>query len=212
MKDFESIADISIKYNIWILSDEIYSRIIYEGEFASIYSLEGMKDRTIILDGFSKTYAMTGWRIGYGVMPKDIALKIAQLETNCESCTAAFTQIAAIEAYLGPQDTIAKMVAEFRTRRDLMVSLLNDIDWISCLTPKGSFYVFPNVTKACNRIGFMSSRELQEYLLYEADVTVLPRTAFGAKNTCEDQEYIRLSYATSRENVVYGLKRIKDAI
>lgn len=211
-QDLKSIAEITEKYNLWILSDEIYSRIVYDGEFNSIASINGLKDRTIILDGFSKTYAMTGWRIGYGVMPRDLAKKIAQLETNCESCTATFTQIAAIEAYRGPQDETEKMVAEFKARRDLIVDGLNDIAGISCLKPKGSFYVFPNVTGACASLGFSDSKKLQEYLLYEAGVAVLPRTAFGIKNSSENQEYIRLSYATSRKNILEGLKKIKNAI
>ena len=171
-----------------------------------------MKNRTIILDGFSKTYAMTGWRIGYGVMHQDLASKIAQLETNCESCTATFTQMAAIEAYMGPQDDISKMVSEFKIRRDLIVSLLNEIEGVSCLKPKGSFYVFPNVTGVCSNLGFPDGNKLQEYLLYEADVAVLPRSAFGRKNTGEEHEYIRISYATSRENIIRGVKRIKDAV
>jgi len=210
--DLESIAEIAEKYKLWILSDEIYSRILYEGKFQSIASLDGLKDRTIILEGFSKTYAMTGWRIGYGVMPKELASKIAQLETNCESCTATFTQMAAVEAYLGTQEATEKMVNEFKERRDIIVDGLNNIDGISCLCPKGSFYVFPNVTQACKNLGFSNAKKLQEYLLYNADVAVLPRTAFGVKNVGEDQEYIRLSYATSRDNIINGLEKIKKAI
>ena len=210
-EDLEEIAGIAQKYDLWVLSDEIYSRIIYDGKFESITSIDGLKDRTIILDGFSKTYAMTGWRIGYGVMPAEFASRIAQLETNCESCTATFTQLAAKEAYTGPQDETEKMVAEFKARRNLIVDGLNDIEGITCLKPKGSFYVFPNVTEVCRNLGFNCSKELQEYLLHEADVAVLPRTSFGVRNDGEDQEYIRLSYATSRENILNGLKRIKDA-
>ena len=210
-EDLKEIAGLAQKHDLWILSDEIYSRIIYDGKFESIASIDGLKDRTIILDGFSKTYAMTGWRIGYGVMPAEFALRIAQLETNCESCTATFTQLAAKEAYTGPQDETEKMVAEFKARRDLIVDGLNGIEGITCLKPKGSFYVFPNVTKICKNLGFAGSKEFQEYLLHKADVAVLPRTSFGAKNNDEDQEYIRLSYATSRENILNGLKRIKDA-
>jgi aspartate/methionine/tyrosine aminotransferase len=211
-EDLEAIASIAAENDIMVLSDEIYSRIIYQGKFASIASVDGMKDNTIILDGFSKTYAMTGWRIGYGVMKAELAQKIAQLETNCESCTATFTQMAAKEALLGPQDDTEVMVAEFKERRDLIADGLNDIKGISCLKPKGSFYVFPNVTEVCRGLGFESAREFQEYLLYEADVAVLPRTSFGVKNEGEDQEYIRLSYATSRENIIKGLKRIKDSV
>ncbi len=211
-EDLEAIAVLVNKYDLWVLSDEIYSRIIYEGEFSSIVSMKGLKDRTIILDGFSKTYAMTGWRIGYGVMPKKLALKISQLVTNCESCTATFTQMAAIEAYLGPQDGVGKMVSEFKERRDLIVKLLNEIEGFKCLVPRGSFYVFPNVTEACKNLGLKDSRELQRFILHKADVAVLSRTAFGVKNEGENEEYIRLSYATSRENIVKGLGQIKKLI
>ncbi|MBN2073627.1 MAG: pyridoxal phosphate-dependent aminotransferase [Actinobacteria bacterium] len=210
--DLEEIASIAKENDLWVLSDEIYSRIIYDGRFRSISSIDGMKERTIILEGFSKTYAMTGWRIGYGVMPAYLAEKVAQLETNCESCTATFTQMAALEAYRGPQNDTEKMVEEFRARRDLVVDGLNDIKGISCLRPGGSFYVFPNVTKVCRNMGFGSSKEFQEYLLYNYGVAVLPRTSFGVKNEGEDQEYIRLSYATSRENIMIGLKKIRDAV
>ncbi len=211
-EDLEAIAVLVNKYDLWVLSDEIYSRIIYEGEFSSIVSMKGLKDRTIILDGFSKTYAMTGWRIGYGVMPEKLALKISQLVTNCESCTATFTQMAAIEAYLGPQDGVGKMVSEFKERRDLIVKLLNEIEGFKCLVPRGSFYVFPNVTEACKNLGLKDSRELQRFILHKADVAVLSRTAFGVKNEGENEEYIRLSYATSRENIVKGLGQIKKLI
>jgi len=210
--DLEALSEIIIKNDLWVLSDEIYSRIIYDGKFHSIASIHGLKDRTIILDGFSKTYAMTGWRIGYGVMKEELAERIAQLETNCESCTATFTQVAAIEAYLGPQDEVNKMVVELKTRRDLIVKELNNIEGINCLLPEGSFYVFPNVTKACIKLGLRNSKEFQEYLLRHSHVAVLPRTSFGRKNKGESEEYIRLSYATSRENIIEGLKRIKSAV
>ncbi len=211
-EDLEKIAKLAIENDLWVLSDEIYSRIIYEGEFSSIASIEGMKDRTVILDGFSKTYAMTGWRLGYGVMNKVLAEQIAKLETNCESCTCTFSQIAAVEALTGPQDETESMVAEFKERRDLIVDGLNSIKGFSCLLPRGSFYVFPNVTQACKDKGFSDAKELQQFLLHEAGVAVLPRTSFGCKNEHEDDEYIRLSYATSKEIIVEGLKRIKKAI
>jgi aspartate/methionine/tyrosine aminotransferase len=155
---------------------------------------------------------MTGWRIGYGVMPEKLALRISQLVTNCESCTATFTQTAATEAYLGPQDGVDKMVSEFKERRDLIVKLLNEIEGFKCLVPKGSFYVFPNATEACKNLGLKDSRELQQFILHKADVAVLPRTAFGVKNEGENEEYIRLSYATSRENIIKGLGQIKKLI
>ncbi len=211
-EDLEKIARLAIENDLWVLSDEIYSRIIYEGEFSSIASIDGMKERTIILDGFSKTYAMTGWRLGYGVMNKDLAEQIAKLETNCESCTCTFSQIAAVEALTGPQDETEAMVAEFKQRRDLIVDGLNSIKGFSCLLPRGSFYVFPNVTQACKDKGFADAKELQQFLLHEAGVAVLPRTSFGCKNENENEEYIRFSYATSKEVIIEGLKRIKEVI
>jgi len=210
--DLNEIAKMAIENDIYVLSDEIYSRIIYDNQFYSISSISGMKQRTIILDGFSKTYAMTGWRIGYGVMPKELAEQIARLITNCESCTATFTQLAAIEAYKGLQKETKEMVKEFKLRRDLIVNGLNEIEGIKCLNPGGSFYVFPNVTNLCKSKGFKDSKELQEYLLYEGNVAVLPRTSFGVKNTGEEQEYIRLSFATSRKNIIEGLARMKKVL
>ena len=211
-RDLEEIAKIAMENDIWVLSDEIYSRIIYDGKFSSIASISGMRNRTIILDGFSKTYAMTGWRIGYGVMNASLASIIATLETNCESCTATFTQIAAVQAYCGPQEETEKMVSEFKDRRNLIVQGLNDIEGFKCGIPGGAFYVFPNVTEACRNLGLAGSKDLQEYLLYKAGVAVLPRTSFGIKNINEKQEYIRLSYATSKDNIKEGLGRIKKAV
>jgi len=211
-KDLEQIAAMAVKHDLWVLSDEIYSRMLYSGTFTSISALPGMAARTIILDGFSKTYAMTGWRLGYGVMNRELATAVARLITNCESCTNTFIQYAAIEAITGPQDSVDEMVAEFKARRDLIVDGLNSIPGISCKKPNGAFYVFPNVTAACKNLGFADSKELQQYLLHSGNVAVLPRTSFGEKNTAETQEYIRLSYATSRENIIAGLKRIKDAL
>ena len=210
--DLAAIADLAVKHDLWVLSDEIYSRVLYDGQFRSISALPGMKERTIILDGFSKTYAMTGWRLGYGVMPKELATWIARLVTNNESCTNTFIQHAAIEALTGPQQATLEMVHEFKARRDLIVSGLNDIRGISCKLPGGAFYVFPNVTQACRNLGFTDAKALQRYLLYEGNVAVLPRTSFGVKNIGETEEYIRLSYATSRENIAEGLRRIKKAL
>lgn len=211
-EDLEGIAEIAIENDLWVISDEVYSRVIYEGEFLSIASIPGMKERTIVVDGFSKTYAMTGWRLGWGAMNRDLAASVARLETNCESCTATFTQLAGVEAIGGPQDSVDAMVNEFRARRDIVVSGLNAIDGIRCLKPRGAFYVFPNVTAVCERKGFRSAKQLQEYLLHEAGVAVLPRTSFGRKNPGEIQEYVRLSYATSRDNIIEGIRRMKAAI
>lgn len=208
-RDLEAVAELATKYDLWVISDEVYSRILFDGEFSSIVSIPGMKERTIIIDGFSKTYAMTGWRLGYGVMPRGLAKDVARLETNCESCTATFTQWAGVEALTGPQDATAAMVKEFRERRDLIVEGLNSIEGIKCLAPKGAFYVFPNITGACRKLGLKDSKEFQERLLYEGGVAVLPRTAFGMRNEGEEEEYIRLSYATSKANIVEGLRRLK---
>lgn len=211
-KDLEAIAELAIKHNIIIFSDEIYSGIVYDGEFNSISSIKGMKERTIILDGFSKTYSMTGWRIGYGIFNRDIAAHIANLGTNSVSCTATFTQIAAIEALKGPQDDSIKMAEVFKKRSKLIVDGLNDIKGVSCLYPKGAFYVFPNVSQACKNLGFESSVELQQYLLHEGGVAVLPRNSFGVKNKGEKDEYIRLSYATGEKDIIEGISRMKKAI
>jgi aspartate aminotransferase len=211
-QDLEAIAEMAIEHDLWVMSDEVYSRIVYDGEFFSIASIPGMKERTIVIDGFSKTYAMTGWRMGWGAMNEALARDVARLETNCESCTASFTQIAGVEALTGPQDATASMVSEFAARRDILVRGLNAIDGVTCVKPKGAFYAFPNVTAACKRLSMRSAKELQEYLLYDAGVAVLPRTSFGSKNDGEDQEYIRLSYATSRENIAEGLRRMKAVL
>lgn len=210
--DLKQIAGIAVANNLWVLSDEVYSRIIYDQQFESIISLLGMKERTILIEGMSKTYAMTGWRIGYGVAPELVTNAIARLCTNSISCTATFTQLAALEAVTGQQQDTAKMVQEFKERRDLIVAGLNDIKGITCLNPKGAFYVYPNVTEACKNLGFNNAKELQQYLLYKADVAVLPQTSFGMRNEGETEEYIRLSFATSKKNIIEGLARIKRAI
>ena len=201
--DLKVIAEIAIAKDIYILADEIYSRSVYEGEHKSIAQIPGMLERTIILDGLSKTYAMTGWRIGYGVMNKNLAVHVAKLMTNSNSCTATFTQRAAIEAITGPQDEVDKMVTEFKKRRDVIVEGLNLIPKISCRTPKGAFYVFPNVKK----IGW-ESKKLADHLLNEAGVAVLSGTSFGKFG----QGYLRISYANSVENIKEGLRRIKTAV
>ncbi|WP_371378343.1 pyridoxal phosphate-dependent aminotransferase [Sporomusa aerivorans] len=211
-QDLKHIAELACRHDLWILSDEIYSRIAYAGSFASISSLPGMQARTIILDGFSKTYAMTGWRLGYGIMPQELAVHIARLITNCESCTNTFVQYGGLEALTGPQAFVEGMVAEFKARRDLIVAGLNSIPGVSCKVPKGAFYVFPNVTEACKKLRLADGKALQQYLLHTASVAALPRSAFGERNTGETQEYLRFSYATSRENIVKGLERIAQAM
>ena len=197
--DLKAIADICIKNNIYVLSDEIYSRIIYNGKFNSITANKGIIDNTIILDGYSKTYAMTGWRLGYGVMPADLAEQVAKLQTNCNSCTASFSQIAGIEAIKGDQSGSEKMVVEFKKRRSVIVDGLNAIDGITCQKPEGAFYVFPNITK----LGLTSS-ELEDKLLNEAGVAVLAGTSFGAFG----EGYLRFSYANSIENLEKAIAKV----
>ena len=210
--DLEIIAGLAKKYNIIILADEIYSEIIFEGHFNSIATIPGMKERTIILDGLSKTYSMTGWRVGYGIFNKDIAPHIANLETNSVSCTATFSQIASVEALNGPQEEAKRMVEIFKKRSKLIVDGLNDIKGISCIMPKGAFYVFPNVTQVCRDLRFKTSEEFQQFLLHEAGVAVLPRSSFGVRNKGEKEEYVRLCYAVSEKEIIEGLSRIKKAV
>ena len=201
--EIERIAKILSRFpDVAVLSDEIYSELLYEGKHHSIAALPGMKDRTVILDGFSKTFAMTGWRAGYGVCPKWLAPHIARLMTNSNSCTASFTQRACIEALTGPMDEVKRMVAEFKKRRDVIVKGLNEIPGFSCKTPKGAFYVFPNVKNTG-----VSSQELSDYLLNEAGVACLSGTCFGMHG----QGYLRFSYANSVENLRKALERIKKA-
>jgi aspartate/methionine/tyrosine aminotransferase len=203
-EDLKVIADcISDRDDVFVLADEIYSRIIYEGKHESITQFRGMKDKTIILDGFSKTYAMTGWRLGYGVMRKDLAAKVAQLMTNSNSCTCAFIQVAGAEALTGSQKEPERMVAEFKKRREVIVSGLNSIKGITCKEPRGAFYVFPNITGTG-----MDCRKLGDYLLNDAGVAVLPGTSFGKFG----EGYLRLSFANSVENIRKALDRIAKAL
>jgi len=198
-KDILDVADAIGDRNILILSDEIYSRLIFEGEHFSIMSVPGFKERTILLDGFSKTYAMTGWRMGYGVMRADLATQITRLMTNSNSCTASFTQVAGIQALRGDQSSVQKMSDEFKRRRDVFVAGLNKIKGFSCRMPKGAFYVFPNVTKT----GW-PSKKLAYALLEQAGVACLSGTAFGAFG----EGYLRFSVANSLENLNTALEWI----
>ena len=199
--DIAAIARAIGDRNIMVLSDEIYSRLIFEGEHHSIMSVDGMKERTILLDGFSKTYAMTGWRMGYGVMRADLAAHISRLMTNSNSCTASFTQIAGIEALRGPQDVVDTMRTEFQKRRDVMVAGLNKIKGFSCRLPKGAFYVFPNITNT----GW-PSKKLADTVLDDAGVAALSGTAFGDFG----EGYLRFSVANSIENIEKALGRVGD--
>ena len=200
-KDVLEIAEAIGDRNILILSDEIYSRLIYDGDHFSIMSVPGFKDRTILLDGFSKTYAMTGWRMGYGVMRPDLAVQMSRLQTNATSCTASFTQIAGIEALRGDQSSVDKMSAEFKSRRDVFVAGLNKIKGFSCRVPRGAFYTFPNITKT----GW-PSKKLADALLEQAGVACLSGTAFGEYG----EGHLRFSVANSLENLNKALAKIQD--
>ncbi|MEW5922729.1 MAG: pyridoxal phosphate-dependent aminotransferase [Candidatus Zixiibacteriota bacterium] len=200
--DLAEIARIAVENDIWVLADEIYSRIIYESKFESLTQFPGMQDRTIILDGMSKTYAMTGWRLGYGVMNETLAAAVARLQTNCTSCVSAFSQIAMGAAITGPQDESMKMVAEFRKRRDVIVDGLNAIDGITCRKPLGAFYVFPNV-----KIFGKTSKQMEELLLEDYGVAALAGTSFGKYG----EGYLRFSYANSVENIKKALARVAEA-
>lgn len=207
-EDLQAIAELAVKNDIVVLSDEIYGRTLYEGQFESITQFPGMPERTIILDGFSKTYAMTGWRLGYGVMPEELAGQVAKLMTNSNSCTASFIQVAGIEAITGPQDESYKMVAAFKERRDIIVKGLNQIPGIHCLLPKGAFYVFPNVSEVIRRGKFVNTKAFADHLLQEAGVAALSGTAFGEYG----EGYLRLSYANSIPNINKAVERIADAV
>ena len=197
------VAEIARHYRIPVLADEIYKAFLYEGEFASITRFPGMKDLTIILDGFSKAYAMTGWRLGYGVMPRDLAEHVARLMVNTNSCTASFTQLAGIAALQGDQTPVLEMVAAFRRRRDLIVAGLNQLPGVSCQMPRGAFYAFPNVT-ALGR----PSAEIAEMLLTEAGVATLGGSAFGEHG----EGYLRLSYASSEAKLRAALERMRPVL
>ena len=202
--NLEAIADrVKNRDDIFVLSDEVYCKILYEGKHESIASIPGMKEQTILMDGFSKTYAMTGWRLGYAAMRKDLAQKITQLMINSNSCSCAFSQMAGIEALRGPQSESKKMVDEFKRRREVIVSGLNKIKGITCKKPRGAFYVFPNV----KNLG-MDCRRLSDFLLNKAGVAVLSGTAFGRYG----EGYLRLSFANSVENIEKAMKRISEAL
>jgi aspartate/methionine/tyrosine aminotransferase len=200
----EHIAEAAIAHDLWVLSDEIYTRLVFDGaEAPSIAALPGMAQRTVICDGFSKTYAMTGWRLGFGIMPEPLAERVELLLTHAVGCTAAFTQYAGIEALTGPQDQVASAVAEYQRRRDALVSGLNAIPGVRCRRPQGAFYVFPNIS-AFGR----SAKWLADYLLDEAGVATLPGTAFGANG----EGHLRLCFANSLENIQAALERMAAAL
>jgi aspartate/methionine/tyrosine aminotransferase len=191
------------RYDCWVLSDEIYSRLVYDHEAPSISSIPGMAERTIIADGFSKTYSMTGWRLGFGIMPHELAQKVNILLTHLVGCTATFTQFAGLQGIRGSQDRVEVMRTAFKYRRDMIVKGLNEIPGIHCPMPQGAFYVFPNISSFQ-----MPSDQLASYLLEEASVAVLPGSSFGSNGT----QNLRLSYANSSENIQKALKRMKLAL
>src|SRR5467141_1390419 len=210
-KDLEAIAAILRRHpEVWIYADEIYSRLCYEGEFCSIASLPGMRERTIISDGASKTWAMTGWRIGFTSNP-GLAPVFTRWITNTESCASQISPWAALEAIKGPQDAAEAMKKSFRERRDFIVRLLNEVPGINCQMPGGAFYVWPNVTEACRRIGAADSEDFRQRLLNEAGVAVLADIHFGTRVPGEGQ-HVRFSYAASKQAIEVGVQRMADFI
>jgi len=193
----DELADVLADHDCWILSDEVYSEMVYEGEHHSIAARPGLLDRTILLDGFSKTFAMTGWRLGYAAVPAPLVEPLTRLFINCHSCTAPATQLAGVAALTGPWDGVEAMMAEFRVRRRLVVDLLNEIPGVSCVEPAGAFYAFPNIGGTG-----LTARQLQDRLLDEAGVALLAGTAFGAHG----EGYMRLSYANSQANLREGIE------
>jgi aspartate/methionine/tyrosine aminotransferase len=208
--DLKEVALLAKKHDFWVYSDEIYCQLSYDKEFKSIASLPDMYERTIISDGASKSFAMTGWRMGFVANPV-LAPHIARWVTNTESCANHIAQYAMAEAFDGPQDEPKKMVASFKERRDLIVDLLNEIDGVSCLVPGGAFYVFPNVTQTVKKLKLRDSEELRKRLLKHG-VAVLADIHFGKRNPGDSEQHIRLSYATSKENIIEGVRRMKELI
>lgn len=200
-EDCAAVAELAQRHDLVVLSDEVYWAIRYGQEHVSVLDFDGMADRTVLLDGWSKTYAMTGWRLGFGVFPRDLVEPVTRLAINSVSCTSAFSQYAAIAALTGPQDGVREMVAEFRRRRDVIVAGLNDIPGISCVEPQGAFYAFPNITGTG-----LSTAKLQAKLLDEAGVAALSGTAFGTWG----EGFLRLSYANSVANIQAALEAIKS--
>jgi len=203
LDDLKTIADLAQRHDITVISDEIYSRNIYDAEFVSIATLPGMRERTIIVDGFSKAYAMTGWRLGYAIMPPDIARTVTLFNNNTFSCVATFVQYAGIAALEGPDEPVVAMVEEFRRRRDALVAGLNRLPGVSCKTPEGAFYAFPNVSQITT-----DDRKLASFILEQAGVGNLGGSCFGAAG----KGYLRFSYATSLEEIGFALERMAEAL
>ena len=209
-EDLKAIADLAIDHDFWVYSDEVYSTLVYDTPFQSIASVDGMLERTIMVDCASKAYAMTGWRLGYAAN-KTLAPHFARWMTNTDSCANQPTQWAVVEALNGSQSEVERMTKSFKDRRDLIVRLLNDIDGIKCLSPGGAFYVWPNVTQACKKVGANSADEFREMLL-DRGVACLADIHFGGKNPSQTEEYIRFSYATARDEIIEGMKRVKEFV
>ncbi len=201
-EEIAEIARLAVEHDLIVLADEIYSELLYEGEHVSIATMPGMAERTIVLDGFSKTYAMTGWRLGYGLMPPPLVEAVSRLMVNSVSCTSVAVQRAGIAALTGPQDDVVRMREAFRARRELVVDGLNAIPGITCVRPAGAFYAFPNITDTGQ-----SSKQFADALLNEHGVATLAGTAFGAHG----EGYLRISYANSEENLTRALERIETA-
>jgi len=202
-QDLRALADLSVDHKFWVLSDEVYDCFTYEGERSSVASLPGMHERTIYINGFSKAYAMTGWRLGYAVAPVELTRAMIKVQQASTSCVAAFVQAAGIAALRGPQDCVDEMREEYRKRREVMVKELNSIEGFECIKPKGAFYVFPSVKK----LG-MKSSELCERLLREASVATVPGNEFGPYG----EGHIRFSYATSMQNIKKAIERIRATV
>lgn len=203
VEDLRRVAELAKKYDFWVVSDEIYSQLVYSGDYRSIGAMEGMGERTVIVDGFSKSYCMTGWRLGWAIMPAALAERVELLLVHSVGCTATFTQAAGVAALMGRDDGVRKMREEYRRRRDIVVEGLNEIDGVECETPEGAFYAFANV----KQLG-KSAKEIAEILLREGLVAVLPGTDFGQGG----EGYIRLSYVADEESLREGLKRIKETL
>ncbi|TXT63231.1 MAG: Aminotransferase [Promethearchaeota archaeon] len=212
-QNLEALSEIALENDIWILSDEIYSNIVFDNlEYTSIAAHPDIQQRTIILDGFSKFFSMTGWRLGYAIVNEELAEYFTRWATNTISCTATFTQKAGIVAMEEDKSPSISMVNEFERRRNLIHNRLNKINGISALKPKGAFYIFANVSEACKNLGLKDSLEFQEYLLEKADVAVLSRKYFGHKPPEEKDDYIRFSYCVSYDNIVDGMDRIEELL
>lgn len=202
-EDLKGISEIAINNDIIVMSDEVYKDILFEGEHISIMSFDGMTERTILIDGFSKTFSMTGWRLGYGVVPEELAHHITKLMVNSNSCTASFTQRAGIAALEGPMVDVDNMVSKLKERRNAIVKGLNSVDGISCLNPKGAFYVFPSI----KNLG-ITSDEFENFLLDRAGIAALAGTSFGSYG----EGYLRFAYCNSIENINKAVTKIKNAV